>query len=213
MLFICSLLVSCTGNTEIAIENLSLSENTLELKVGEEHTFSVEISPTNATNQAVTWSSSNPNVALTNDNTVYALQEGTAIIYVRAQNGNVEASCVVNVKAPTAYEQLSEKERAVYEAILSISYQFKNPSSVRVVSGGGIVTTGDGAGSGFYRLSATNSFGATTTDYYVIAVTPSQSIVQSISSYATSEEIAKCLITDEFDIVKVNNALNEKWSK
>ena len=62
---------------------------------GAEYTLSTMITPPNATEQTVVWSSSAPAVASVNAGTVSPKSEGTAIITAKA--GNASASCTVNV--------------------------------------------------------------------------------------------------------------------
>ena len=81
---------------------------------------------------------------------------------------------------------IPSKEESTYELVLAASYKFKNPSSVRVVSGKVYYyeITDDAKErneytdlelergyyiSGNLRLSATNGFGATTTGYYSVS--------------------------------------------
>ena len=63
-------------------------------------TLTATVTPTNATNQKVTWSSNNESVATVGtDGTVTAVSAGTATITATAQDGsNVFGSCVVTVQ-------------------------------------------------------------------------------------------------------------------
>lgn len=61
-------------------------------------TLTAKVAPDNATNQAVTWTSSNPSVAKVENGVVTALARGTAVITATAADGSeASASCTVIV--------------------------------------------------------------------------------------------------------------------
>ena len=62
-------------------------------------TLTATVAPDNATNQAVTWTSSNPSVAKVENGVVTALARGTAVITATAADGSgASASCTVTVR-------------------------------------------------------------------------------------------------------------------
>ena len=80
------------------VENISLDKTQLQLYVGKTATLAASISPSNANNQTITWTSSNPDIATVNDNgVVTAIAEGNAIITVSSVDGNKTATCSVSV--------------------------------------------------------------------------------------------------------------------
>ncbi|MGV2788103.1 hypothetical protein GNF98_20950 [Clostridium perfringens] len=73
----------------------------MTLAVGAEETLTATVAPANATNKAVTYSSSDPTIAtVTNAGKVTAVAEGTATITVKTTDGNKTANCTVTVTAP-----------------------------------------------------------------------------------------------------------------
>lgn len=84
----------------VPVATITLSATNIELGIGGTRGLSATISPSNETNKAVTWSSSNAAVATVNANGVItAIAEGTAIITATATDGSgVSASCTVTVK-------------------------------------------------------------------------------------------------------------------
>ncbi|MGN0140856.1 MAG: leucine-rich repeat protein, partial [Roseburia sp.] len=95
-----SVSADCTVTVNQPVEWLDLSEYDLELDVFETAQLSVTVYPSDATNKAVTWSSSNPNVATVNANgLVTAKAKGTATIKATAKDGSGEwDSCEVTVR-------------------------------------------------------------------------------------------------------------------
>ena len=92
-----------TGDVTYKVTGVSLSPDTLTLDVGESHTLTATITPSNATNQNVTWSSDNESVATVNaTGEVTAVSEGTAIITVTTADGGKTDTCTVTVK-PAEY--------------------------------------------------------------------------------------------------------------
>ena len=88
--------------TPIAVTSVSLSSNSETIKVGKTVTLVPTISPSNATNKNVTWSSSNTSVATVSEGTVTGVSEGTATITVTTVSGSKTATCTVVVQAASA---------------------------------------------------------------------------------------------------------------
>ena len=61
-------------------------------------TLTATVAPDNATNQAVTWTSSNPSVATVENGVVTAVAPGIAVITASTQDGNHTAACAVTVR-------------------------------------------------------------------------------------------------------------------
>ena len=88
--------------TPIAVTSVSLSSNSETIKVGKTVTLTPTISPSNATNKNVTWSSSNTGIATVSGGTVTGVAEGTATITVTTVSGSKTATCTVVVQAASA---------------------------------------------------------------------------------------------------------------
>ena len=88
--------------TEIKVSTISLNKTTAGLVKGKTLQLTATVTPTNATNKVVTWSTSNKNVAMVSENgLVTAKSAGTAIITCTAKDGsNVKATCKITVKNP-----------------------------------------------------------------------------------------------------------------
>ena len=88
--------------TPIAVTSVSLSSNSETIKVGKTVTLVPTISPSNATNKNVTWSSSNTNIATVSGGTVTGVAAGTATITVTTVSGSKTATCTVVVQESSA---------------------------------------------------------------------------------------------------------------
>lgn len=84
--------------TDIPVSNVSLNKDRITLFVGQSETLEATISPTNATNQTVTWKSDKKNIAKVENGVVTAVASGTAEITVTTADGNKTASCQVTVE-------------------------------------------------------------------------------------------------------------------
>ena len=84
---------------EIRVSSISLSKSALELTVGDQASLDATISPDNATNKKISWSSSKESVAtVTPDGIVEAVSAGTAFITASSEDSGVNAKCEITVK-------------------------------------------------------------------------------------------------------------------
>ena len=85
------------NDTMDSVSGVSLNKSTLDLTVGETETLTATVSPSNATDKTVSWSSDNSDVVTVTDGTVTAVAAGSAIITVTTQDGDKTARCTVKV--------------------------------------------------------------------------------------------------------------------
>lgn len=107
---------------EIKAEAITIAPTRLTLKPGETSTLKVTISPADATDKTVVWSSDNTSVVtVDNDGRVTAIATGSASVSATTTDGSdLTAECVVEVK-----EDSSESTTA--------TFNFNNPSSLNPV--------------------------------------------------------------------------------
>jgi uncharacterized protein YjdB len=112
--------VSATKNTTttssiIAVTGIAVSPTSSTIAVGEMKQLSATVSPANATNKNVTWSSNKTTVAQVNSSgLVTALKVGQAIITGKTVDGNKTATCTINVtQAAVAFYQKIEAEKYI----------------------------------------------------------------------------------------------------
>ena len=87
------------GTVSVPVTGVSLNASSGELEVGGSVTLVAAITPTDATNKAVTWESSAPAVASVSDGVVSALTAGNAVITCETEDGGFTASYSLTVKA------------------------------------------------------------------------------------------------------------------
>ncbi len=81
----------------VPVKSISLNQSTLTIVEGYTDTLTATISPSNATNKTITWSTNNSKVATVENGTVQAIAPGTAVIIATAEDGGRIATCIVNV--------------------------------------------------------------------------------------------------------------------
>ena len=82
----------------VAVEGVSLNEETMELTVGGEPVILIAtITPEDATNKNVTWASDNEEVVTVEDGLVTIVGAGEAVVTVTTEDGSFTASCTITV--------------------------------------------------------------------------------------------------------------------
>ena len=168
----CNVTVTKTQTT-VNVSSIILGKTSLEIKVGDSSTLTTTISPSNATDKTITWTSSNTSVATVNNGVVTGKSVGTATITAKSNNGKT-ATCTVTVKEVAVTGVSLDKTSASIKVgetttvVASISPSnaadktvtwTSDKPSVATVSGG--VITGKSAGSA--TITATSSNGKTAT--------------------------------------------------
>ena len=91
------------GTYVVPVTGVSLDESSITLDVGGNQTLTATVTPEDATNKKVRWSSDNEAVAtVSEDGVVTAVAGGTAVITATTHDGLFTASCTVTVNAPAA---------------------------------------------------------------------------------------------------------------
>ena len=94
------------GSPIVSVNSVSLDKSELTLPRMDSYTLKVTINPDDATNQKVSWKSSDETVAKVDANgKVTALKVGTATITVTTEDGGKTATCVVTVDFATGLEE------------------------------------------------------------------------------------------------------------
>ncbi len=90
-----------TEDNLVSVTSISLNQSSLLLHVNDTENLIATVSPNNATDKTLIWSSSNPNIATVENGKVTARNVGTAIITVSNQDNTVKTTCEVSVSEKT----------------------------------------------------------------------------------------------------------------
>ena len=94
---------TCTVSVQastVSVSGIELNKSEIELEIGDTEVLTATISPTNATNKSVTWTTSNENVVSVQNGTLTAKETGDAIITVTTTDGGYSDTCYVSVIEP-----------------------------------------------------------------------------------------------------------------
>ena len=86
----------------VPVTSIALDKTEMILLEGTSETLKVSITPDNATDHTIVWSTSDSKVATVSGGLIKALTQGTATITATTKDGGFSASCIVRVIAPDA---------------------------------------------------------------------------------------------------------------
>ena len=84
--------------TPVAVTTVTLNSTSMELTEGDTMSLTATVSPSNAENKKILWSSSNSSVATVKEGVVTAVKAGNAKIIAKSDDGGKTATCDVTVK-------------------------------------------------------------------------------------------------------------------
>ena len=113
------------SSTNVPVERLSLSMSSATLKVGDTIRLTPIFTPSNATNQAVTWSISNPSVCSVSNGSVIALATGYSTITATSLDGGFTASCSLEVQAATVSVTGVSLDKTELNLLVGSTYQLQ----------------------------------------------------------------------------------------
>ena len=133
--------------TPIEVSGVSLNTSSVSIVNGSTSTLTATVSPSNAENKNVTWTSSNTSVAtVSSTGVVTAKSVGTATITVTTEDGNKKATTNITVKPLPIVYFVAHQDDETISASGSILEDLKSGSNVDVH----VYLCTDGAGSGVY---------------------------------------------------------------
>ena len=174
-----------------AVSGVTVTPDTATLAHGDTLNLTATISPADATDKSVTWSSSNPDVAaVSNTGAVTVVSGGTATITATSTDGSFTDTCTITVNAATPTISLNPTDAAVNAgegATLSVtasvsagtlSYQwYINTSNSN--TGGTAISGATGS-----SYSPSTAAGGTTYYYCIVKNTFGEAIASATSSVA-----------------------------
>lgn len=104
-----------TVKSRIKVQGFSINKTSKTLYKGSTYQLKGTFTPSNASNQKIFWSSSNPDVAVVSSSgKVTAVKNGSAEIYAVTQDGQFTAVCKIKVKTHATGVKLSSTSKTIY---------------------------------------------------------------------------------------------------
>ncbi len=171
---------SSTSTDEVVhVTGVSLNLTKKSIEVGNTFTLTATVSPSNATNKSVSFTSSNSSVAtVSNAGVVSALKEGNALITVKTVDQEKTATCSLTVTSKTSEETASST------VVINSNNTSKDGNSVSV-SISSFSVTGDSLSS--ISAKGSNIFGSNDTSYRFSSSKNSGSLTFSFSKALISQ--------------------------
>jgi hypothetical protein len=187
-------------SSSVNVTGVSLNQTSLTKQVGDASvTLTANVTPSNATDKSVSWTTSNSNVATVSGGSVSFVSAGSATITVTTTDGNFTATCAVTVTNPpatppgittgslpngqvgTAY---SATLSATGDAPITWSIQSGSLPAGLSLSGNAISGNPSATGTSTFTVKATNAGGTDTKSLSITvnAATPTSSLTVSPAS-------------------------------
>ena len=96
------------GSETISVTGVTLNTNSTSVEAGQDVALTATIAPNNATNQGVSWTTSNASVATVSGGIVTGVAEGSATITATTNDGGFTASCTVSVTPAAVVDPVEE---------------------------------------------------------------------------------------------------------
>ncbi len=117
--------VKVVAGAPISVTGVSLSRSTATVDVGANVSLTATVTPSNATNRNVIWSSSNAAIASVSNGVVTGVAEGTATITATTADGAKTATCTVTVNKPIVAVSSISLDLSSVEVKLSETFTFQ----------------------------------------------------------------------------------------
>ena len=210
----------------VSVESVRLDKKDLTLTVGKSEVLTAMVSPSNATNRTVRWSSSDETVASAVNGRVMAFKPGSTTVTVTTEDGGLTASCQVTVKSNVVNVEnvsLSKTELTLTEGEIATLTAVVSPSNatnknVRWVSSNAAVASVEGGKVtalkvGSATITVTTEDGGKTANCQV-SVNPKIVNVESVSLDRTELTLTEGESTTLTAVVFPSNATdrNVRWS-
>lgn len=97
-------------STPVAVSGVALNKKVATINVGKTVTVKATVTPADAANKTLAWTSSNTKIATVSNGVVKGVKAGRVVITAKTTDGsNISATCTVTVKQPVTSISLSKK--------------------------------------------------------------------------------------------------------
>ena len=177
-LLLCMVMISlssCSSDKDVSVTGLSLNKSSLTLQKGTTETLVATISPEDASNKDILWTSNDETVATVSPTgEINALKSGTTTITAQSIDGNYTASCQVTVFVTVTGITLDKKELSITEGktlklIPTISPEDATNKEIKWTSSDNAVASVSTNGEITTYKPGTVTINATTTDQHKTA--------------------------------------------
>ena len=216
---------------EIPVESVELDVQNVILKIGETTTLTATITPDNATNKNVTWSSENEDIASVNNGIVTAVGPGETMITVTTEDGEKTAECTILVIEPEPEEIYVEKvelnlqdisleigEKATLVAVITpndatnknVTWASEDENIASVEEG--IVTA---IRPGETTITVTTEDGEKTAECKITVIEQKEELISTISydyTELTNQNVTATITFNRDDVTITNNDGNEEYT-
>ena len=123
----------------VVLTNIKMEKNTVELEKDKSYKMNVTLTPSNATNAELKWTSSNEKVATVKDGEITAVGPGTCMVTVSSTNGNSD-TCLVKVVGDGNYNPIEKIKIVSTDVSLNkgtsynLSYEVVPEDSVNLIT-------------------------------------------------------------------------------
>lgn len=211
----------------VSVESVEVSPSSKTIEIDATQELTAKISPDNATNKNVTWSSSNESVATVDENgLVTAVAAGTATITATTKDGNKTDQCEITVEKiqPEKYDfsidktELCGDEKATLtldDSQLGVTYELREDSDTPIADTekqgtGSALTWNVGAGTYVVYAKETDKYSERQMDGSKITI--SNGTATSITTQPTNQEVTvgeKATLT----VVAAGTSLSYQWKE
>lgn len=174
------------GTAVVSVTGVSLNKASTTITAGSTEQLTATVTPSNATDKSVVWSSSNTSVATVSSGLVTAVAAGSATITVRTNDGNYTATCTAAVTSASFSVQPTQLEfehnESTYVSYKEVAITTAQSWTASITSGFTIhnnVTSGTGNKTLYIYPSNVNN--NTTAKTGTLTITPNVGTAVSVS--------------------------------
>lgn len=172
------LTAKCTVSVEREVKSLTLSKSKATLKAGQTLALKATVSPSNATNKKLTYTSSNKKVAtVSSKGVIKAIGGGKATIYAKTSNG-IKKKCVITVSQNVNSVSLNKTALSLYTGTSAVLTATVLPS---------------GATDKGVKWASSNSSVASVANGKITALKAGKAVISVVTN--DGGYIAKCTVT------------------